>query len=425
MSVIRPCIVGSMGSTTFYETTMTGRDLAMTVRPAKETDAWASASIEERMQRTFDVRRIRETIVPYLAKHPDRFFGSLVVLAPKGAIEFEPLATLISEPLSAAYRDSARHMGFVSIDRGELIALDGQHRLLAYREIVAGGPPLGEYAGEAADDDVSVLLIEFETPQKTRRIFNKVNRHARPSSRSDNIVTSEDDGCAIVTRWLLDPDRNAPLAARWASDERVELVNWSSNTLGQNSRHLTTISAVYETTRDIVRFEEFTGFDEKTNPVAPRDEALEAAFERVAAWWRSILELRPLRRALTDPRGIPVLRNDPGDESSLLLRPLGQIALVRGLTRALDADSSLSLGEAMDRANRISWATSPRSIWEGSIVLPDGRMCARQEAVSLAADLVVHLVLGSRLDKSRHEAIQQAWNRARGNQADLPDPLGD
>ena len=180
MPVVRPCIVGRMGSTTFYETTMTGRELASTVRPAKETDAWASASIEERMQRTFDVRRIRETIVPYLARHPDRFFGSLIVLAPKGAIEFEPLATLIHEPLSAAYRDSARHMGFLTIEHDELVALDGQHRLLAYREIVAGGPQLGAYAGEAVDDEVSILLIEFENAQKTRRIFNKVNRHARP-----------------------------------------------------------------------------------------------------------------------------------------------------------------------------------------------------------------------------------------------------
>src|SRR5436190_6567139 len=91
MPVTRPCIVGRMGSTTYYETTMSGRELASSVRPAKETDAWATASIEERMQRKFDMKRIRETIVPYLAQHPDRFFGSLIVLVPKGSIEYEPL----------------------------------------------------------------------------------------------------------------------------------------------------------------------------------------------------------------------------------------------------------------------------------------------------------------------------------------------
>jgi DNA sulfur modification protein DndB len=415
MPVVRPCIVGRMGSTTFYETIMTGREIASTVRPAKETDAWASASIEERMQRTFDIRRIRETIVPYLARHPDRFFGSLIVLVSKGAIEFEPLATLLHEPLSAAYRDSARHMGFVTIERDELVALDGQHRLLAYREIVAGGPALGAYAGEAVDDEISVLLIEFETPQKTRRIFNKVNRHARPTSRSDNIITSEDDGCAIVARWLLDPDKDAPLAARWIQGERVELVNWTSNTLGQNSRHLTTVSAVYETVRDILRHSGFRGFDEASNPVAPADQELEEAFAVAARWWASILRLRVLQPALDDPSQVPLQRLDAGHEAALLLRPTGQIALVRGLTRALDADALTTPAELISRADAISWRTTADSIWRGSLVRPDGRISARKDAVALAAELVAYLLLGEQFDASRRDELERAWNRARGS----------
>src|SRR3712207_8874944 len=47
------------------------------------------------------------------------------------------------------------------------------------------------------------------------------------------------------TRWLLDIDRDAPLAERRIDGQKVELVNWTSNTLGQNSRHLTTVSTVY------------------------------------------------------------------------------------------------------------------------------------------------------------------------------------
>ncbi len=415
MPVVRPCIVGRMGSTTFYETTMTGRELASTVRPSKETDAWASASIEERMQRAFDIRRIRETIVPYLARHPDRFFGSLIVLAPKGAIEFEPLATLIHEPLAAAYRDSARHMGFVTIDRDELVALDGQHRLLAFREVVAGGPALGAYAGEAVDDEISVLLIEFESPQKTRRIFNKVNRHARPTSRSDNIITSEDDGYAIVARWLLDPDREAPLAARWVQGERVELVNWTSNTLGQNSRHLTTVSAVYETVRDIVRHAGFSGFDETSNPVAPADQDLEAAFAVAASWWDSILRMRVLQPALGEPGQVPLQRFDADHEAALLLRPTGQIAFVRGLIRAHEADASRTPVELFRRADAISWRTTADSIWRGSLILPDGRVSARKDAVALAAEVVAYLLLGEQFEASRRDALERAWNRARGS----------
>ena len=46
MPVTRPCIVGRMGSTRYYETTMTGRELASSVRPAKETDSWTSGDNE-------------------------------------------------------------------------------------------------------------------------------------------------------------------------------------------------------------------------------------------------------------------------------------------------------------------------------------------------------------------------------------------
>ena len=86
-----------MGSTTYYEITMTARELTNSVRPARETDSWASASIDERIQRDVNRSRVMSTIVPYLAQHPDRFFGSFIVLVPKGAVEFEPCLLYTSD----------------------------------------------------------------------------------------------------------------------------------------------------------------------------------------------------------------------------------------------------------------------------------------------------------------------------------------
>lgn len=426
MPLVRPCIVGRLGSTTFYETTLTGRQLASSVRPAKETDFWASASIEERMQRTFDVRRIRETIVPYLATHPDRFFGSLIVLAPEGAIKFESLAAVIDEPPLAPYRRAARHMGFVSIEPDELVALDGQHRLLAYREVVAGGPALGAYAGEAVDDEISVLMIEFETAQKTRRIFNKVNRHARATSRAENIITSEDDGCAIVTRWLLDPGKNGPLAARWVQGAWCELVDWRTDTLNRDSWHLTTVSAVHETVRQIARNCGYSDFDERSVPLAPADKDLDAVFAAATTWWTSILRMKVLQSALNDPSKVPHQRFDADHEAALLLRPTGQIAFIRGVIRAHEADESLTPAELISRADTISWKTSKDSVWEGSLVLPDGRINARSDAVALAAELMAYLLLGQQFESSRRDALERAWNRARGSVDErLPIPPAD
>ncbi|HQZ33559.1 MAG TPA: DNA sulfur modification protein DndB [Ilumatobacteraceae bacterium] len=421
MPVTRPCIVGRMGSTIYYETTMTGRELASSVRPAKETEGWATASIEERMQRKFDIKRIRETIVPYLAQHPDRLFGSLIVLVPAGSIEFEPLDKIIKEPLNAAYRESAKQIGFLTIDKGELIALDGQHRLLAFREVITGGSELGPFAGEVGDDEVCVMFIEFENNQKTRRIFNKVNRHAKPTGRSDNIITSEDDGNAIVTRWLLDTDRNAPLAERHIDGQKVELVNWQSNTLGQNSRHLTTISTVYETVKDILSFKQFAGFDENKNPIAPPEKILEDAYTTAAEWWEAILTLDAFTNALADPGTVQETRYDPSHHHSLLLRPVGQVAFVKGLIRAIDrSDGALTLTEAIKRSNKIDWSSPPTSIWRDTIVRPDRRVSSRSEEVALAADLVAYLIGDEYMDETMRHNLWTAWNKARGKDVEHP-----
>lgn len=423
MPITRPCIVGRMGTTTYYETTMTARELTNSVRPARETDDWASASIEERIQRDVNMGRIRQTIVPYLAQHPDRFFGSFIVLVEPGAIEFEKLTDLDIK-LPAAYRRASDNIGFLTIDKGELIALDGQHRLLSFREVITGGAQLGPFTGVVGDDEVCVLFIEFESAQKTRRIFNKVNRHAKPTGRSDNIIMSEDDGFAIIARRLLDRDLEAPLAAREIDGVAQELVNWTSNTLSHTSTRLTTISAVYETVTDILTFEGFRGFSEKENPVAPDDQTLATAYDVAASLWEQLLELDALKNALADLGSVANVRFSNTHRHTLLLRPVGQVALVKGLVLAVErSKGTLTLSEAIRRANRVDWSASGTSIWRDSIVRPDGRMVARREAYDLAARLLAHLIADEFMSEEERKALWQDWNQARGR--NYWDPIED
>lgn len=405
-----------MGSTTYYETTMTARELTNSVRPARETDAWASASIDERIQREVNRSRVMSTIVPYLAQHPDRFFGSFIVLVPKGAVEFEPLTELVGN-LPAAYRSSSQNIGYLTIDKGELIALDGQHRLLAFREVIQGGANLGPLWSEVGDDEVCVLLVEAESPQKTRRIFNKVNRHAKPTGRSDNIITSEDDGYALVTRRLLDTDLDAPFANRLINDQQYEPVNWTSNTLSQKSWRLTTISALYETVQDILTYEGYKGFSEKESPVAPDDETLDTAFEKVSSWWEMILTMDAFRAALMDPSTIPDTRFDADNPHTLLMRPVGQIALVKGLVYALMfSNGALPLTEVVRRANKLDFSCPPSSMWRDTIVRADGRMVARKEAYDLAARLIAYMIAADYMSEETKQRLWEDWNKARGKQ---------
>lgn len=419
MPITRPCIRGKMGSVTYFETTMLARELTNSVRAAKETDDWASASIEERIQRDVNLSRIRQTIVPYLAQHPDRFFGSFIVLVEKGSIEFEPLSALLTS-LPAAYRSAGDSMGFLTINSGELIALDGQHRLLAFREVVTAGGQIGEFAPSVGDDEVCVLFLEHEDARKTRRIFNKVNRHAKPTGRSDNIITSEDDGFAIVTRRLLDRDLDAPLAAREYDDQTLELVNWTSNTLSPRSTRLTTISAVYETVSDILHFNGYHGFSEKENPVAPDEGTLQNAYDEVAKWWDCILDMQIFKEVLTDLGSIPEIRFSNSHAKTLLLRPVGQVTLVKGIILAMErAKGSLSLQELLRRADQVAWSANPSSYWRDTIIRSDGRMIARKEAYQLAASLLAYLIAPEHTSDEEGHRLWQDWNQARGR-----DPFG-
>lgn len=426
-----------MGSTTYYEITMTARELTNSVRPARETDAWASASIDERIQREVNRSRVMSTIVPYLAQHPDRFFGSFIVLVPKGAVEFEPLTELVGN-LPAAYRSSSQNIGYLTIDKGELIALDGQHRLLAFREVIQGGTNLGPLWSEVGDDEVCVLLMEAESPQKTRRIFNKVNRHAKPTGRSDNIITSEDDGYALVTRRLLDTDLDAPFANRMINDQQYEPVNWTSNTLSQKSWRLTTISALYESVQDILTYEGYKGFSEKESPIAPDEETLGTAYEKAASWWEEILSMDAFKAALKDPSTIPSIRFDTDDPHTLLMRPVGQMALVKGLVYALVASNGdLTWSETVRRANKLDYSCPPSSMWRDTIVRADGRMVARKEAYDLAARLIAYMIAADRMSEESKQRLWEDWNKARGKDPhaeldeleeheqpeDLPQPL--
>jgi DNA sulfur modification protein DndB len=426
-----------MGSTTYYEITMTARELTNSVRPARETDAWASASIDERIQRDVNRTRVMSTIVPYLAQHPDRFFGSFIVLVPKGAVEFEPLTDLVGN-LPAAYRSSSQNIGYLTIDKGELIALDGQHRLLAFREVIQGGTNLGPLWSQVGDDEVCVLLLEAESPRKTRRIFNKVNRHAKPTGRSDNIITSEDDGYALVTRRLLDTDLDAPFATRTVNDQQYEPVNWTSNTLQQKSWKLTTISALYESVQAILTYEGYKGFSEKQSPIAPDEETLATAYEKAAGWWEGILSMDAYKAALKDPSTIPNTRFDSDDPHTLLMRPVGQIALVKGLVYALtESNGDLTRAQAVRRANMLDYSCPPSSIWRDTIVRADGRMVARKEAYDLAARLIAYMTAADYMSEESKQRLWEDWNKARGKDPhaeldeleeheqpeDLPEPL--
>jgi DNA sulfur modification protein DndB len=423
MAVVIPAICGKLGNTEYYETTMKVRDLVHAVRPPREMDNWANFSIEERMQREPDLKRIQSQLAPYIAKNADRFFGSIIVLVHKGQIIFEPMSDL-AKNIPAAYKQNAQRIGFVTIDGGTLIVLDGQHRHLALR-MVQQGEVIGPYTSEVGEDEVCVIFIKFENDLKTRRIFNTVNRYAKQTSRGDNIITSEDDGYAIVGRWLL--RETEPLG------KPSDIVNWKSNTLTKRSTQLTTISAVYETVKLILRHH---GVEKLPEQERPTEEDLDTYLGYCAEVWDALLhKMKAYQEAIADPSRIPAMRDDESS-TSLLFKPAAQIALVDGVLRASDL-GRLKIGEAIERANRMKKWNMDANEWQGVIVKQTGAIDAGPEARRRMATLVCYLLAADRLNSDVKFAAWKTYNEARGadiaawiaskgamgNFEDLPEPI--
>ena len=392
MAIVIPTIKGKLGNTEYYETTMKVRDLVLSVRLPSEMDEWANFSIEERMQREPDFRRIEKELGPYIAKNKDRFFGSIIVLVYKGEVIFEPMSDLANN-LPAAYRQNAQRIGFITIDGGSLIVLDGQHRLLALRKVHQHEIEGANYA-DISDEDVCVIFIQHKNLEKTRRIFNTVNRYAKQTRRGDNIITSEDDGYAIVTRRLLDiyPEKS---------------VNWRSNTLTKRSTQLTTISAVYETVKLIL------DINKLNQQERPSEEEIETFLSLVSEVWGPLLQhMDAYVEALLDLSKIPDMRKDEA-ETSLLFKPASQIALVDGVLRAVK-EGGLEITDSITRANKIPTWSMSSDLWQGIIIKQNGAIEAGSEARRRMASLLCYLIAADRIDDKLKFEIWKMFNAARG-----------
>lgn len=427
MAYVIPAIRGQMGSTIYYEGMMPARELVSAVRPASELDEWASLTIEDRMQRELDTNRIHNEIVPYLTKSADRFFGSVIILVHEPKIfEFEPLGKLLGKaPL--AYGGASEKMGFITLDGGQLIVLDGQHRIVALREVIEGkGKPDGEFVPEVPSDEVCVIFLRHEENEKTRRIFNKVNRYAKPTSRADNIITSEDDGYAIVARRLMRKGAG-PFGIQYKDSRTQEtdlIVDWKNNTITGRSQRFTTVSVLYETGREILAHEGVRDFDEKSRVQRPSDEELDKAYGLVADWWETILAgMTEYHDALDEVKSgnAPSFAERREDEKrfSLLFKPAGQIALVKGLVRAVER--GMPRDEAIRRVNKINWQTGAPA-WRGSIVTASGRMSTSKQAYDLAAEMLAYLVGAEKMSKSDIAELKRRYNEALGYNYKKPEP---
>ena len=409
------CIRAKMGNTPYFLAKMSAGQLVDSVGIAKELPEWPDMSADEKMQREYDIRRVVEEMVPYVVDDPNRFFGSLIIDIYSGyeEIVFESVTEAVPS-LPAAYRVPMKDMGFLTLPGKErLIALDGQHRLLALKIAIRGvmGIPAGEKMTAAmnrlephpdlANEEISVIFVEHTDTQKIRKIFNKINKYAKQTSRGDNIITSDDDVFAVISRKLL--TEGEPLAPI----NGIDLVNWKSNTLSLRSKNLTTLSALYTISGTLLKDNRYS-----TN-VLPKESDVNDAYEEVADFWKVLLKdlnaFQEYIQLTRKDKPISAMR-----ENNLLLKPVTQMALAHVARMA--KNKGIEWGDIVEKLNKISWSFD-NELWFNLLVISSAnkKMITGKEAVRGVGMVNSYLVMGDKMTKAELADVKTVYGNAKNN----------
>ena len=415
MATVLPAMQGTFGSTEFFIVTMPAKELTERLIVPKEVEGWEEMSIEELYQRDIDYNRVKKQIAPYLASDDDRFFGAFVVtMIHDDDVEFEPLGKMVAK-IPNLYKTAGSAFGFLTLSGSEvLVPLDGQHRLAALAFAISGKderqrPIDGLDANVDVARDVCTVILIRHDPAKSRKIFNKVNRYAKKTSKSEDLITADDDVIAVIARESIAEDIIP-----------VRLINTSSNSLSTRAPEFTTLSTIYEATKVLLEDLEGKKIDIQNLPDEPNRKRLVTEAQE---FWTNICDQIDLfNTALHDA-------SENGDEKRreirkdfLLGKPVAQLALIQAIIRLRSEDDTglrISMEEVCKRVNKLDWSTTA-AIWQ-DILMNGERIVSGKTAANFAAQIIAYW-LGEKLDKSSQQKIIEKYSDNSGGN-NLPPPI--
>ena len=328
-----PALKARMGNWTYYIVKMQMKDIVKEVGFASEI--YDNKTLDDAIQRSLNASRVKNEIVKYLGKRPDRFFSSIVVAALGGNPTYAPV-DITDDPKFALLKPAGFNdaFGVLTFDGGQrYFALDGQHRLNAIKTLIeqkeAGVPEIPE---GFRNEEVSVIMLvrqearDAEFMTSYRRIFSSLNRYAKPTDRDTNIIMDEDDAIAILTRRLLTEHK----FFIWKGKPNTSpLLKTRGKNLQSGDTYFTTLQTLYNMNEKLLHTAERDndGFSSpEYKQFRPPEEELDTLFSELLVYWEALLH------------ELPVLRHDPfkmrehdapidnpnGLSDNLLFWPIGQ-----------------------------------------------------------------------------------------------------
>ena len=259
----------------YFSTTMSMREAHKSLRlsadfPGSDAVKW---QLNELYQREIDWPRVERRIVPYLsAMDGPQFFNSLTIALlpmdrdlvrspqpfssdfpwnPPALTNEDRFAKILPVgPISCGFWNSWEDFSQAQAKTGQIrwnsdqvfaVALDGQHRLAAIQQFVAGGRyssvPASDRIDETAIPVIFVVLdpaLGYVSPTSRpvvdvlRVVFIDLNKHAKIPSRARQILLDDKDPASVCVRALVGPALSNDLAELEAQPPRIplSLVDW-------------------------------------------------------------------------------------------------------------------------------------------------------------------------------------------------------
>lgn len=288
---IFPAIKLQMGSWEYYS-------VRMTLGQVKDNLVLATSFeeptvLDDFLQRKHQQGRSFGAMTKFLQVRDDRFYSSLVV-APIGS---SPKWTTMDPPEEFRKKHKLdvgdEVLGYVELDEStKYFVLDGQHRVGSINHVIEQdilGP-------DFKDEEINVLLVcnpdedENEVKIKYRRLFTSLNRYAKPTDQTTNIIMDEDDAIAILTRRLVEghPIFSTPAGLSVTQNPNV---NIETKNLKDGVPFFTSLETLYKMNMELLKTPEFPNL----NPVSstelisrPSDEELDIYYSELSSIWDAI-----------------------------------------------------------------------------------------------------------------------------------------
>jgi DNA sulfur modification protein DndB len=227
-------------------------------------------------------------IVKYLTSNESRFLGSMIVAAWGGDPLYHPVQ--MQDP-DGLLQNLDSDFGVLEFNGSQqYFAIDGQHRLKAIKDSLKINPDLGK-------EDICVLIVSHfdneEGRKRTRRLFTNINKHAKKTTKAEDIALDEDDPIAITTRRLL---LEHPFLKQ---DGRVRVITGNNgdgglklatgNVSKTDASAIFTMGGLYEIVKSLVAGFEMPAAG-KDPTIRPSDQVLEATYDKVVLVLNELFE---------------------------------------------------------------------------------------------------------------------------------------